>query len=290
MTARINIAFFGFISLLLIALQYTISFESLPAILTLLLGSLLLLSGLPHGALDIWISRETAYWYDVKSFVLFHALYIGVAIISFALFLSFPVISLSVFLMASVFHFSDDWGDTTPLALRLLLAAQVILIPTIFHSEEVAAIFALLTGMRPDTGGEAFAAMGNNLAMIFVGINGILWLLYRQVAIVSLIVVIAAISLPPLIFFGCYFACWHSIRHMREHASALEGSMRQIALFGYSVAAIIVMLCTAHFLIPEGMKSLLLSENVVKFSFWGLAALTVPHMILLALAARRPAT
>jgi Brp/Blh family beta-carotene 15,15'-monooxygenase len=87
-----------------------------------------------------------------------------------------------------------------------------------------------------------------------------------------------ALLLQPLVFFSCYFALLHSPRHLLDTAQGLGmTSLKRIYLATLPVLLATLLLAgLAYWLLPHiGMAA-----RVVRIVFIGLAALTVPHMLL----------
>jgi Brp/Blh family beta-carotene 15,15'-monooxygenase len=84
--------------------------------------------------------------------------------------------------------------------------------------------------------------------------------------------------LHPLVFFTCYFALLHSPRHLLETAQGLGMTgLKRIYLATLPVLLATLLLAgLAYWLLPPiGMAA-----RVLRIVFIGLAALTVPHMLL----------
>jgi len=90
-----------------------------------------------------------------------------------------------------------------------------------------------------------------------------------------LVVIIAAAILPPLIFVVLYFCFQHSPRHMINHMAYFKSPF---IITNCLILTLVTLLVSAYYFFSlEGFNQ---SERLVKIVFIGLAALTVPHMIL----------
>jgi Brp/Blh family beta-carotene 15,15'-monooxygenase len=96
-------------------------------------------------------------------------------------------------------------------------------------------------------------------------------------------IIVGAILLQPLVFFACYFSLLHSPRHLLETAERLRmTSLQSIYSRTLPIVMATVALCAGfYFVIPD----LSVSDRILVIVFIGLASLTVPHMLLDALAA-----
>ena len=83
--------------------------------------------------------------------------------------------------------------------------------------------------------------------------------------------------LPPLWGFAFYFCCVHSVRHFFNLSKKLQiiGKFDIFALL-LTVTVTLILIMVATFLL-EGKE---FENDLVKITFIGLAALTVPHMLL----------
>ena len=88
--------------------------------------------------------------------------------------------------------------------------------------------------------------------------------------------------LPPLISFALYFCLWHSRSHtLRIWQSIEEESERRRSFIEAAIYSLMAWTAALGFLLFfQGS----LSASIVQLTFIGLAALTVPHMLLVDLA------
>jgi Brp/Blh family beta-carotene 15,15'-monooxygenase len=97
-------------------------------------------------------------------------------------------------------------------------------------------------------------------------------------------VVLLALVLPPLVYFVAYFCFLHSPRHLIEAARLVGiGSPEQVIVRALPITCVTVIgAMIAVYLLP----SMPLSTATIQVVFIGLAALTVPHMLLVERIAR----
>ncbi|MEM1176714.1 MAG: Brp/Blh family beta-carotene 15,15'-dioxygenase [Acidobacteriota bacterium] len=266
--------------------------------------------GVPHGALDHVIGRRLLrrplgpYWAPA-----FFGTYLGLAALVLVAWWHWPIASLVAFLGISALHFG--LGDVRrELSASTLFPLEVaargalpLAAPMLFHPQEVAHLFgALVAGPGPTA--EAVWRYAAIIAAMLAPALG--WSLYHHARrtfarapgphgeviaeVLGLLVLFWAA--PPLIAFLLYFCGWHSARHTLETAEELmPGPLREglstfirlavpLTVATLALAAVAWMLLTTH---GQGVDPALL--QVV---FIGLAALTVPHMMLCAAAQRLP--
>ena len=107
-------------------------------------AAMLLLTGLPHGALDIEVLRVAVH--DTFHFSLMRALlvYAGIAASVLLLWWFLPAGALVFFLLLSAYHFGGDWTGFETAAERLIVGACLLSAPVLFHETSVALIFSWL--------------------------------------------------------------------------------------------------------------------------------------------------
>ena len=244
-----------------------------------LLAPLVAILGLPHGALDLPIAEvlwPLDGWRGKLRFVAIYLGLVGAVIVAWVL---VPGIALVAFLAYSVVHFSDDWSRAaTPL--RWTGGLATIGAPALLHHTEVTALFAYLAPPDVAVVCAYAAALGGGLALCaLIGMLLVKPQTRGQAAAEQLILWGAAVLLPPLVFFAVYFCGLHSVRHFRATIGTVPRARRAlmiaVALSGLVTLAAVVVVLLRH----EAITSPSLDTGM-RIIFIGLAALTVPHMIL----------
>ena len=249
------------------------------------LGAVVLI-GLPHGALDGAIAAHLGFSRRALVFARFLLLYIGMAGLVIAAWMFAPALCLFGFLIISMIHFGagDARHGTGWVRGAEMLAHGGLVIAGIsqMHRPEVDVIFDYLTG-----GDTALVWQGLDMLTVIVGASVVICLAqalwyrrWRGTALeLGALAVLFALT-PPLVGFAVYFCCVHSARHvvsimssLRQHMSAsamlLQALMFTLASWLAGVAAI---WWFADMTDPQPV--------ILRVVFIGLAALTVPHMIL----------
>ncbi|MDH6237544.1 Brp/Blh family beta-carotene 15,15'-dioxygenase [Cryobacterium sp. CG_9.6] len=254
------------------------------------LGVLVATLGVPHGALDPLIARRTGLWRSPLGFAGFNLGYIGIVALVVGVWLVAPVASLIGFLVISGIHFGADWNVGRSVVVRSLTGIGLLTLPAFSHYDMVAGIYQTLAG----DGGIVVADVQAWLGPIALGamLLGALLALRRRPTDSLEIVLAGALALvaPPLVFFALYFCALHSARHLR-HGFAEERGSGRIAvtiMVIYTVVPIIaVAILTALFAGDFAPGGSLSSDWIIRLVFIGLAALTVPHMSVITVAAIR---
>lgn len=245
----------------------------------LLVSGLILALGVPHGALDTIFARQVYRLGSPAAWLLAATIYGGLAALVVLAWLISPTVFLSGFLLLSIAHFAGDPESGVRTYTRILYAGAVIVLPCLRFEPDVARLFGFLAGR---TSGASVAAALAVLAWPWlacsVGAAAVESRRNWRVGAELLGIVLLALCATPLVAFTAYFCGMHSVRHViRTYHYANRTSLRLLV----SAAAVPMLLV----LLAAGTVWLFLdhsapSQGVTQFLFVGLAALTVPHMLL----------
>lgn len=248
-----------------------------------------LLLGVPHGGLDGAVARRVGWPPGLAAWLGFHLLYIALAALVVLLWWQFPLASLSLFLLISAWHFgASDIADTGSHWLPWIAHGGLVCIG--MPSQQavlVEPIFALLIGQQSASLlMQAIDGLAVPWAISLIGylIYASFHRQYRKPLVSLLILLGLVIILPPLISFALYFCLWHSRGHMLRLWHSLDSversrSLAEAAL--YSAMAWISAAIIFYYL--QGS----VASSLVQLTFIGLAALTLPHMLLVDYADRK---
>ena len=243
--------------------------------------------GLPHGALDGAVAMHLGLVEKFSTMSRFVIIYVGLAGLVVGAWIIAPSLRVIVFLIISMLHFGagDARHGEGVLRFAETMAHGGLAIVGIsqFHRSEVDEIFYYL--INQDT------------AMVWLAINVLtVAVIVAIIACVSqaakdvkwstttlelLILGIVYALVPPLLGFAIYFCLVHSARHFRRILSTIKATVdfsnikNQAILFTTAswIAAGIAFWMLADFADP--------GPTVMRITFIGLAALTVPHMLLI---------
>ncbi|MDP5065117.1 MAG: Brp/Blh family beta-carotene 15,15'-dioxygenase [Haliea sp.] len=294
MTERINATpetwlFLGLGGLaLLLAHQETLPFSN--QALAIVLAVAVVLTGLPHGALDPWVAWRAGLWRTWAGFAGFNLVYMAAAAGVVAVWQLAPGASLALFLAISAWHFGGDWRKDLNVWGRVMAGSALLALPALGAPAEVSALFTLLAG---EQGGALASSLGMAAPWLaaVAAAAAVAALRRSTVAAVELAAVAAfALLLPPLVFFLVYFCALHSPRHLRNAArSAVSGQRQQmvgVALI-YTGLTVVAAAFVWPWLAEAGMPTATLENNLLRLVFIGLAALTLPHMIVVMFSEQR---
>ena len=261
-----------------VAVLYTVIQPGLPA-QVLMLAPLVAVLGLPHGALDLPIAEALLPLTGWRRKALFVATYLGVAGAVIAIWLLAPGAALAMFLGYSALHFSEDWAQAWP-PLRWSGGAATIGAPALLHHGEVEAIFAVLAPQIVAAVVADAAALVGVLALSGVVLSCLLSQQARGwAALEQVILWITAAALPPLMYFAVYFCALHSVRHFTATMRVIADGRRAMAV-AVTLSAMVTLIALFVLLYGSVAQVVDLTDQIIRIVFIGLAALTVPHMIL----------
>ena len=244
-----------------------------------------ILIGLPHGAFDGAIAAHLGAGksaYTAAKFIIYYGLTSATII---GLWIALPSEMLVLFLIISVIHFG--WGDASakvglPFFVQIVLHGGVPVFGIIyFHPDEVSSLFSILTFGAPDLA----IRLGQLAAPILLCLS-VLYAVFalRDSALrgrfIEIIIITALLAaLPPLVGFALYFCIIHTSRHMLRiwHILTVTAAPRRLIMqaAGYTIASWLFGALAFLWLNESTVEA-----ELIKIIFIGLAALTVPHMIL----------
>ncbi len=241
-------------------------------------GLLIVLLGVPHGALDPVYAQAWPGIQGRAAWVFFVWSYLLLATWVIAVWWRAPTLFLWGFLTISVLHFSGDLTTGTPAWTRFFYGGAVIVLPAALHADELTRLFALLT--NPESAAwvvptlQFMAWPWSAALLVAVVLNA-----HRDtvVALEVLAVSVLTLTAPPLIGFTVFFCAMHSPRHMlrtQVFAGMTLPALAAVAL--WPMLGVLLMAAGAWYGLPDSS----LDARMVQFIFVALAALTVPHMLL----------
>ena len=242
----------------------------------LVIGVVLL--GLPHGALDPFIAKrlwsQNPYFTQLR----FWVTYAAIAMICAMLWLMAANAALILFLLVSAYHFGSDWQNRGPRWGRFAYGASIVTLPALRY---------------PDTVGEIYRALGATLASSIVITSQVIAIVAIVIASASLLrqtssrrhdvrelafIFFGGLFIRPLLFFICYFCLLHSPRHLLETAQRLNlyGMLPIVRAVLPALVATLALAAVLWYFLPPNLPA----NKTLQIVFIGLAAITVPHMLL----------
>lgn len=256
-----------------------------PRLELLAAGVLILLLGMPHGAFDVLIARRQFGALDVRGWALFSLCYLGLSAAVVAVWAVAPTLFLCTFLIASALHFAGDPARGATTLSRGLYGGAMIVLPAWWHGEELQRLLGLVAG--PDSAAFVAPVLGQ-LAVPWLAATmvacAVQFSTSRSAACESAGLAALAVVAPPLVAFCAYFCIMHSPRHILRTLAGLHAPETRQAL-ALAIWPTLAVLVTAA-LVVWLARDVALESRVMQLVFVGLAALTLPHMVLLERARR----
>lgn len=250
---------------------------------------LIVLLGVPHGAMDIVAAWRHGLLATVWRASGFHAAYVAIALLVYLLWQSNPLAGLVLFVACSAMHFRNDWRDTVRPSAAWIAGLGVVCWPVLFHPTAFAEACAMMGVANTKTLGYALALVGG--AALLLAIPPIVLARHATLAWrleLACTMLLAALT-HPLVFFAIYFCFLHGARDFRAQVEGVPewrrlGRSVTLALIYTVLAAAAVIAVSA---LEPAAANLTADGERMRWVFVGLACLTVPHMLLHGWLARR---
>lgn len=239
--------------------------------------------GVPHGALDGEVARTILRprfgwaWFPVFSFP-----YLSLfALVLLAWHLA-PVSTLMAFLAASVWHFGTEDAGPDAHFDAIVRGGLPIAVPSLLHPAATTAVFATVAGTPlPQPPGWLWTASWAWLVLAVVWLGHRLMRGQARALIVPFLLTSVFVVLPPLTAFAIYFVGVHAPAHTEAlisnpaRAPRLRDS-RSAVLLALPITGLTLLIGAALWPLYPGA----LPERLLSLTLQGLAALTLPHMLL----------
>ena len=248
-------------------------------------AALISLLGTPHGAFDAVWARQLFGVAGCKGWAVFSLLYIGLSAAVAGFWFVAPTAFLCAFLVGSALHFGADPPAGVSRLVRCLYGGAVIVLPALWHGPELQRLLGLVAGPAS----AAFVAPWlSRLAAPWLAATVLACALQARTSwpAASEWAALAGLSVvaTPLVAFTVYFCAMHSPRHVLRTLASLPGTetRRALALALWPTLSVLAALALAAELLSEQP----IEARAMQLVFVGLAALTLPHMLLIECARR----
>ena len=240
----------------------------------------IVLAGIPHGTLDVEIAAAHFGQKGIAGKAMIIASYLGCAAAMVLLWVLIPELALVSFLIISIVHFSRDWRGGVDPFLAMMVGWALVALPALASPDDVATIFAALTGNQ--NGAIIAALLG--AASVPAALGSLVFAYWafshndKQSALEVIACIAAALLLPPLIAFTVFFCGLHSPRHMADalRETGTLSFVKKAAIIA-AVSALSLGLGVLMFLYQGDIPA---DMGVIRSAFVLISTLTVPHFIL----------
>ncbi|MEM7807494.1 MAG: beta-carotene 15,15'-dioxygenase, Brp/Blh family [Planctomycetota bacterium] len=254
--------------------------------------------GMAHGATDVWVGRRL-FGNTAQGRARFGQLYVALAAAAVGLYLLAPGVWLVGFLALSLLHFGfGELPSLTPRSIgegveSLVRGLMPIALPALIFAGDVQFALAAIapSSAAVVTSTLAFLAVPTLLAvgvLLVVDVAARRWLSAAELVAVAALLVFV----PPLLAFAVYFALWHSTRHLLSDVidAPAGGAERPVAPVVFATIAPVagaLIIWPLLWASPLAGGALSATSAAIRVVFVTLGCLTVPHMLLVFVAARR---
>jgi len=208
----------------------------------------------------------------------FVAAYLLLAACVVALWWFAPTVFLLGFFTVSAFHFSGDLDAQAHFPTRFLYGGAPLVLPVGLHAAELDRLLGLLTDSH--AAGSVVALLHGLVWPWVLGLGAAVIYSVRRDALLALEVMavsVVSFTASPLLGFTVFFCVMHSPRHiLRTQKMANMAPKGLIAVAALPMLAVVMLGAGGWYVLPDSA----FDQRVLQFVFVSLAALTVPHMVL----------
>jgi beta-carotene 15,15'-dioxygenase len=265
----------------------------------LVLGLVILLVGMPHGAIDHIISEKLGSWHgDSSKKIWFYSWYIGLVAIYSLLWVFYPLFSFALFMIITWYHFGqadterynlDGWKKRLMHFSRGFTIVGLIAYGDI---EYASGVIESITDFSLVNFTQQFVSTESTAYFVasFYPVCFLLIAAFRPFTskefVSSFVDAIAVSALflfaDPVWAFSIYFGMWHSYNHVRVMLKYLNDNENQLNFgwfykesFIYSLLSYIGILFVYNITNAFGQE-----EYLVSLLFAAISVLTLPHMLV----------
>ena len=247
-----------------------------------------ILLGVPHGALDGEIARPLLRpRFGRGWFVVFSLPYLALAALVLLAWRAAPLPTLAAFLACSAWHFGTEDTEPSGGAAEIIMRGGLpIATPVLLRPEATARFLSVVAGVPmthvPDW---LLLASWAWLALAAVWAASLLLRRCGQTLIEPGMLATLFAALPPLTAFTVYFVCIHAPRHMAlltadPVRAPRVHDLRGAVMHSLPITALTLLIGAVLWPFYAGPAP----ERLLALTLQGLAALTLPHLLLNALA------
>lgn len=245
----------------------------------LIIGSIVFLFGIPHGAADTLIFRHIQKNQDWSSWLIFSFVYTAMASAVYFIWLWSPGIFLTYLLFISLIHFGDDLYDLPDHWIRLSYGCSMVFSPALMWQDEVSRLYGFLV---ETSSALTFAYFSHLFSLASILCLAAATFAYsrnhkKKLAFTLFWPIITLVILQPIIGFALYFSLWHSRLHLKRLVD-LRILKKEIITMLFIATPLLITLAGVYysFYILGGIND----NSFSKVMFVGLGALTFPHFFM----------
>ena len=250
--------------------------------------------GLPHGSFDGAVASLVGFSNRIQFFQ-FLIYYLALFVLVILFWLYFPILALTIFIIMTIIHFGlCDWTNFKINKFKYSISftyGMTIIFGIIFFNEKQSfLIFEYLTNDK------IYLVQRYFIVPYFLTFLSIIYFVYlsffekklRKGIFEILFLLLIFYIFDPLLSFAIYFCFFHTYKHLKHLIKNIYINLTNKKFVIYSTLVFTVFswvggLGILYYLV----QNLSLYESMLKVIFIGLAALTLPHMLLVDIVYRR---
>ena len=263
-------------------------------ILNIISFLLIFFIGLPHGSFDGAIASLVGFKKRIQ-FLQFLFYYLALFFLVILFWLYFPMIGLTIFIIMTVVHFGlCDWTNFKINKYKYSVSftyGMTIIFGIIFLNENQSfLIFEYLTSDKIYLFQKYFFIP---YSLTLISIIYFIYLSYfekslRKGVIEILFLLLIFYFFDPLLSFAIYFCFFHTYKHLKHLIKNIYLNLKNKKFVIYSTLVFTAVSWVGGLgIIYYLFQNLSLYESILKVIFIGLAALTLPHMLLVDIVYRK---
>ncbi len=263
-------------------------------ILNIISFLLIFFIGLPHGSFDGAIASLVGFKNKIQ-FLQFLFYYLALFFLVILFWLYFPIVALIIFIFITIIHFGlCDWTNFKINKYKYSVSftyGMTIIFGIIFFNENQSfLIFEYLTNDK------IYLIQKYIFIPYFLTMLSIIYFIYlslfekklRKGVIEILFLLLIFHYFDPLLSFAIYFCFFHTYKHLKHLIKNIYLNLKNKKFVIYSTLSFTLISWVGGLgIIYYLFQNLSLYESILKVIFIGLAALTLPHMLLVDLVYRK---
>ena len=264
------------------------------SILNIISFLLIFFIGLPHGSFDGAVAVLVGFKKRIQ-FVQFLFYYTILFFLVILFWLNFSIIALTIFIIMTIIHFGlCDWTNFKinkyKYSVSFTYGMTIIFGIIFFNENQSLLIFEYLTNDK------IYLIQKYFFIPYFITILSIVYFIYlsifekklRKGVIEILFLLIIFYLFDPLLSFAIYFCFFHTYKHLKHLIKNIYLNLTNKKFVIYSTLVFTAISWVGGLgIIYYLVQNLSLYESILKVIFIGLAALTLPHMLLVDVVYRR---
>ncbi len=250
--------------------------------------------GLPHGSFDGAVATLVGFSSRIQ-FLQFLFYYLALFFLVILFWLYFPIIALTIFIVMTIIHFGlCDWTNFKINKFKYSVSftyGMTIIFGIIFFNEQQSfVIFEYLTNDK------IYILQKYFFIPYFLTLLSIIYFFFisffekkLRVGVVEILLLLLIFYFfDPLLSFAIYFCFFHTYKHLKHLIKNIYLNLSNKKFVIYSTIVFTVISWVGGLgIIYYLFQNLTLYESILKVVFIGLAALTLPHMLLVDVVYRR---